>query len=44
MTITALEAERERLINVAQRDEAAIDVVDTRLRNAREDTVNVSLR
>ena len=35
--ITALEAERERLRNVAQRDEAAINVVDTRLRNARED-------
>ena len=37
MTITALEAERERLRNAAQRDEAVIYAVNTRLRNPREE-------
>ena len=37
MTITALEAERERLRNTAQRDEAVIYAVNTRLRNPREE-------
>ena len=41
-TIAALDADKERLRNAAQRDEAAIDAVDTRLRSPREK--NVSLR
>ena len=36
-TIAALDADKERLRNAAQRDEAAIDAVDTRLRNPREE-------
>ena len=35
-TIAALDSDRERLRNAAQRDEAAIDAIDTRLRNQRE--------
>ena len=37
MTVTGLEAERERLRNAAQRDEAVIYAVNTRLRNPREE-------
>ena len=37
VTIAELDAERTLLRNVAQKDEAPIDVVDTRLRDAREE-------